>query len=191
VTFIYKTLSNLKQDIYIYSKYLYIYFLGVYNLLELKDYDNFDRLLDNRPQILNSLRSITSSSLLMDTAYQGNRDVFKKLLSRPQDLSLVDEYGQNIFHYLACNQNEDWWFDEMKRFLRGNDDELKKLLNVKKKYDVTPLHAAAFGNRHQAVSWLLRNGADADARDDEGNRPDECERCDEETKKIIREHRQQ
>ena len=147
-------------------------------------------MLEKYPWLLNSLRSITSSSLLMNVVCSNNVEVFNKLVKYPQDLSIIDEYGQNIFHYLACNQNENEWFDKVKDLLYGDENKLKQLLNVKKKYDVTPLHSAAFGNRHQAVRWLLQNGADADTRDDEGHRPDEYERCDEETKNIIHRHRQ-
>ena len=53
----------------------------------------------------------------------------------------------------------------------------------------TPLHCAAYYNKHQLIKWLLKNKADVNATGKNGYRVDEYGRSDAESKRLIREYR--
>ena len=158
-------------------------------MLDNKNFNQFDYLVQTVPQLLNSLRnSNNDSSLLMRTARYGKQDAFSKLLEYPQDISIVDIAGENVFHYVSCYRNVEWWLDELKKNV-NDDNKLKELLDRKDNYrgGETSLHCAASRNNHQVIKWLLLNGADVNATNKWGELADVCGYG--ETKKMIREHR--
>ena len=63
-----------------------------------------------------------------------------------------------------------------------NDD----VINKQNKYKETPLHRAAWKNKHKSMVWLMDQGADRSLKDVDGLRPDEYSDCSDETKNIIR-----
>ena len=71
-------------------------------------FDGFNDLVKLNPQIINLLRDFDKSSLLMSAVKNGNRDVFMKLLDYPQDISIVCDEHMNVFHYIACYQDDTW-----------------------------------------------------------------------------------
>ena len=162
-------------------------------MLKEKKFDLFDGLLETTPQLLNSLRNPDffnnyKSSLLIQAAEDGNRDVFRKLLHYPQDFGIVNRFGNNVFHRVARCQNDGWWFDMLKTTIH-NANELKKLINKKSDFDMTPLHCAAWCNKHQSIKWLLENQADVNVTNKGGKRADEYDQGDAESKRMIREYR--
>ena len=122
----------------------------------------------------------------MEAAYDGKQNSFDKLLKYPQDISIVDHVGENVFHYVICYRNDEW-LDKLKK--QVNDaKKLKELLNREANDGWTPLHWAARLNRHQSIKWLLLNGDDVNATTNYGDLADDVS-DDAETIILIREHR--
>ena len=96
------------------------------------NFGKFNFIVQTVPQLLNSLRnSNNNSSLITQAAYDGKQNVFSKLLKYSQDVSIVDRFGRNVFHYVSCFRNDEWWLDELKKYV-NDDNKLKELLNRKK-----------------------------------------------------------
>ena len=173
---------------FFYFFVLFNFFLDIYKILEQKDLQRCDRMLKANPQLLNTLRDSYNCSLLMTAARNGERNLFSRLLDHPQDISITNSAGLNIFHCIATHRNEEWWFDEVKRKI-NNANELKELLDKKNRSDWTPLHCAARSNNHRSIKWLLTNAADVNTTDNGGRFAGQHSRCDDETKRIVGEHR--
>ena len=107
----------------------------------------------------------------METARYGKQNAFDKLLEYPQDISIVNCGGWNVFHYVSFFRNDEWWLDELKKYV-NDDNKLKELLDRKNIDDMTSLHCAARYNKHQIIKWLLLNGADVNATDKWGTLAD-------------------
>ena len=121
----------------------------------------------------------------MSAVKNGNRDVFTKLLDYPQDISIVCKKHMNVLHYIACYQDDTWWYDELKNKRIHTTTNMKELLNARAKNGRTTLHYAALS--HLLISWLLENGADMDIKDE--NRVLPCQLGDTNTQKIFQELR--
>ena len=163
--------------------------LDVYTILDKSNYERFDYLIQTVPQLLNSLLNSNNrnSSLLMQTALDGKQNAFSKLLEYPQDISIVNCVGENVFHWVSCFRNGEW-LDELKKYV-NDDNKLKELLNRKENnYGWTSLHCAALNNNnHQIIKWLLLNGADVNATNKYGTLADDY--GDATTKRLILEYR--
>ena len=164
--------------------------LDVYTIVQNNDFERFDDLVQTVPQLLNSLRNSNNvnSSLLIQAALDGKQNAFSKLLEYPQDISIVDRVGWNVFHYVSCFHNDEWWLDELKKYV-NDDNKLKELLNHKSDVGLTSLHCAACRNNHQNIKWLLLNGADVNATAIDGKLADDLYGCGATTKRLILEYR--
>ena len=166
---------------------MYVFLLDVYAMLKKKEFKQFDRLIRSKPQLLNSLRNSynDNSSLLMQAAQDGNRDLFRKLLELPQDFGIATRNGWNVFHRIAARQNAEWWFDVLVEKMYNSDE----LVNKKTTDGATPLHWAARCNNLESIKWLLSHQADFNATDNIGKYPDDLYGCSFETKRMISECR--
>ena len=160
-------------------------------MLERKQWKKFKEIIDNIPNIINNLRRDEyNRTLLMTAVLKDNIEISQHILSYEQDVSVVDRYGYNVFHWIAICRRDD---DAMKMITLFEDQQhvhWKDVLNKQtSSYKRTPLHYAAWKNKHKLVRWMCDKGADVEVRDFINNRPDEHPHCDEETKKIIRQFR--
>ena len=53
----------------------------------------------------------------------------------------------------------------------------------------SPLHRAVRRNNHNTIKYLIQNGANVNVRNKTGELPEEQERCNDETKQLIRSYR--
>lgn len=171
------------------SYILFEFISDIYTMLEQQDFDRFEHLLREIPEFLDSLRDSESNSFLMKAVCDGNKDVFRRLLSYPQDFSIVDRENWNVFNWVSLKQNNEWFEMLKEKMVRPHD--LIQLINQKSTiFGQTPLHCAAGNNNHKAIKWLLENQADVNERNNEGKLADRYTRCDEETKRLFRDFRQ-
>ena len=169
-----------------------IFFISdVYNLLRNKEWRRFDEIVLSKPQIVNSLRDGDGDSLLMDAVMYEDEDAFDHLLNFPQDFSIVDEDGVNIFHYIAFSHFDD--DDVSSRMLMkiSTKTNVKSFINNKDIDGRRPLHYAARLNYHRTIETIVKLGGDVNIKDDDNELPDEQDDCDDETKALIQRLRRQ
>eukprot|EP00111_Clytia_hemisphaerica_P007954 TCONS_00023116-protein len=110
-------------------------------------------------------------------------DVFVHLMNYPQDFSLVDNVGRNVLHRVGD-------YGELRHLEKFDQQTIKKLIDGRDNYNDTPLHLAAWHNKHDVIKLLLAKGADHELKNNVGQRPDEqFDYCDGVTKEIIRSFR--
>ncbi|XP_066923144.1 repetitive organellar protein-like [Clytia hemisphaerica] len=146
------------------------------------DENKFEEIFCQNPNIVNSLRGSGGLTLLMWAVLEDRFDVFVHLMEYPQDFSLVDVYGHNVLHRVGLNGTV--------RYLEMfGQQTIEMLINRRSKGNNTPLHVAAWNNRHDVIRWLLAKGANPELKGGDGRRPDEHRKCDGVTKKIFRSFR--
>ncbi|XP_066917267.1 uncharacterized protein [Clytia hemisphaerica] len=154
-------------------------FDDVLKILRENNFRKFEKIFQQNPNIVNSLRGYLGWTLLMMAVYEDRFDVFVHLMEYPQDFSLVDGLGRNVLHYVGS--------EGIVRYLEKFDQQtIKMLIDGRDRDNDTPLHVAAGRNNHGVIRWLLAKGADHELKDDDGRRPDEHYECDGVTKEIFR-----
>ena len=146
--------------------------------------DEFDNLLKQQPDIVNSLRDVFDGyTLLMRGARMGDKRIVSLLSKRAHDLSVVDNIGHNVLHDIVADNNDDDSLDLL------NSLDVAQLssdvVNHQNQYNDTPLYLAAMANNHKTIVWLFEHGA-GPSMEIPGKRPGEDEDCDDETRKLIR-----
>ena len=165
---------------------LFIY-LDVWEMLSNKRFNEVSNIIAKQPHIINSMRGIFNRTLLMEAAHKQRKDCVKFLSNQPHDVSVVDDVGENVLHWIVGNNDDD--VIEMLKCLdisQLNNNIINQQDNIFKR---TPLHFAAIYNKHKSIRWLLNHGADTSLKDRFGKLPDEHKYCDDETKSIIRSYR--
>ena len=145
--------------------------------------EEFDELLREQPDIVNSLRGEYGITLLMEGA--GNKDtkIVSLLSKRGHDLSIVnDKHGRNVLHRIVLNN------DDVSLELLNSLDATQlssDVINLQNNFDDTPLHYAAWRNMHKSIVWLLNHGADPSLKNNRGECPDKHDDCDDKTKRLF------
>ena len=160
--------------------------LDVWNLLEIEDFNTFDEIIENNPNIVSSLRDNGNRTLLMNAVLMKNFDAFKHILLYGQDFTVVDENNSNVFHWIPASCPDELAVKMFDLINQKHIVQWKNVLNHQDKYKGTTLHTAAWHNKHQTIQWMMQKRIDTQIRDEDGRRPDEQNECDEETKKLIR-----
>ena len=148
----------------------------------------FDSLLKEQPDVTNSLRGGQyERTLLMKGAIYGDTQIVSLLFKREHDLSVVDVDGDNVFHWIVVNNDND---DDSLGLLNSLDaTNISDVINNQNRFKYTPLHLAAWRNMHKSIVWLLEHGANPTLNNIDGKRPDEHDECDDVTKRLIRSFR--
>ena len=153
----------------------------------LKDnkFDDVSRIFKQQPNLINSMRDGGGWTFLMYAACNKRKDIVGYLSNQQHDLSVVvNDIGYNVLHWIVWFNDDDVTFEMLNSLdiSQLNDDVINKQNNNKQ----TPLHIAAWKNKHKSIVWLMDQGADPSLKDDEGERPGEDRVCSDETKNIIR-----
>ena len=128
--------------------------------------------------------------LLMDVVYDNDYDAFDHLINKPQDFSVVDERGMNVVHSIVCSLFVNVVDDSSRMLMKlSQKTKVKSFINRKNDYGETPLHLAARFNHHRTIETIIKLGGDVNIKDNRNKLPDEQDRCDDETKTIIRSSR--
>ena len=110
-------------------------------------------------------------------------DAFNYLINFTQDFSVVNGSGWNIVHCIAIS------LDDVVRsrmlMKLSEKTNVESLINNKDHYGGTPLHIAALRNRHRLIETIVKLGGDVNIKDNDNRLPDEQDRCDGETKRIL------
>ena len=119
-----------------------------------------------------------------------DEDAFNYLINFTQDFSVVGEDGWNIVHCIASSYRDD---DVGSRMLMKLSEKtnVESFINNKHHYGRTPLHRAARNNHHRLIETIVKLGGDVNMKDYDNQLPDEQDRCDDETKRIIQRLRRQ
>ena len=155
----------------------------VYSLLSMRHRGEFDFIVNSNVNIINCLRSVNNDTLLMYTAFYTEEEVFDHLINIPQDFAIVNNYKSNIIHQIAWSSKESMLIKILKK------TNVENLINKKDRNGNTPLHYAAFQNKHEMIRQLLLLGSDVNARNEKNELPDEQSECDEVTKRLIQSRR--
>ena len=152
-------------------------------MLEDKKFDDVSRIINKQPNLINAMRGKWGWTFLMYAAYYERKDIVEYISNQQHDLSVVNDGGGNVLHFIVWCNDDDVAFELLKRLdiSQLNDDIINKQTNFKE----TPLHCAARKNNHKSIVWLMDQGADRSLKDVNGRRPDEDGRCSDETKNII------
>ena len=167
------------------TSFIFFYFLDVWKMLEDKKFDDVTKIIKQKPNLINSMRGVLGRTFLMNAARYKQKDIVEYLSSQQQDLSVADDRGLNVLHEIVAWNDDDVTFEMLDSLdiSQLNDDVINKQNN---NYKYTPLHYAAWMNKHKSIVWLMDQGADPSLKDDDDERPDESPRCSDETKNIIR-----
>ena len=160
-------------------------------MLEAKNFKKFEEIVETKPNIINGLRGGRFNwTLLMWAALNERLDIFQHIVSSyEQDVSVVDDLHQNVFHFIADYCPDDMAIEMMTLVDQHQKVPWNDVLNQQDYIKDTPLHKAARYNRHKTIRFLLDKGADCEVRNEDNERPDELPGCDVETKRIIRQYR--
>ena len=154
-------------------------------MLKNQQFEKVAKLLIKYPDIINSLRDEHEQTLMMEAAYK-RKDCVKFLSKIPHDISVVDDEGQNVLHYIVWYNDDD---DAIELLKCLDVSQLNyNIINKQTIFQLTPLNHAATRNNHESIRWLLNHQADVSIEDVGGLRPDEQDECDEETKRIFRQY---
>ena len=167
------------------TSFIFFYFLDVWKMLKDNKFDDVSRIINKQPNLINWMRDERGSTFLMYAALDKRKDIVGYLLNQQHDLSVVDNYGFNVLHWIVWfNDDDDVAFEMLNSldFSQLNDD----VINKQSIYKQTPLHYAAMKNNHKSMVWLMDQGADRSLKDEYGQRPGEHCWCSDETKNIIR-----
>ena len=154
-------------------------------MLEDKKFDDVSKIIKQKPNLINSMRGEWGRTFLMCAAFNERKDIIEYLSNQQHDLSVVDNYSENVLHRIVLCNDDDVAFEFLNTFdiSQLNDDVINKQTNTHKH---TPLHHAAWMNKHKSMVWLMDQGADPSLKDVYGQRPGEYRGCSDETKNIIR-----
>ena len=157
----------------------------VWEILQKKKFEKFEEIVKQNPNIINSMRGWNERTFLMMAVWQNRFDIFNEVVKFPQDFSLVDGgNGWNILHYVG------YYGDVGHLRMLEEKTSFTNLINKESNINKdTPLHWAAFHNKHDVIRWLLTKGANPNVKDSFGQRPDEHYPCDDVTKEIIQSFR--
>ena len=160
----------------------------VYDLLRDKEFEKFDEIVRIHPQIINSLRDNDYDTLLMDVVHDDDDDdVFDHVINLRQDFNVVSKRGLNIIHHIALSNDDG---RGARRLIKlSNKTNVGSLINQQDVYGDTPLHIVAQWNNHQVIKLLIEFRCDVNVRSNVNKLPEEHSRCDEVTKKLIRQAR--
>ncbi|XP_014228709.1 serine/threonine-protein phosphatase 6 regulatory ankyrin repeat subunit A-like [Trichogramma pretiosum] len=117
----------------------------------------------------NCVCPVTGSSPLHLAQNNNKKEVVKLLLKNGANLILADKDGTTPLH-LICDRfiDEDW----TEEFFEICSDRLQTVeIDVRNKEGHTPLSLALMSNSNKAVETLLRNGADPNLTNEEGQTP--------------------
>ena len=114
-------------------------------------------------------------------------DVFDYLIEKPQDFSIVSRVGWNIIHHIVMSDDDE--ISESQLIKLSQKTNVESLINKRDFIGHTPLHDAAQMNKHRTIARLISMGSDVNVRNKYNQLPDEHNRCDDETKRIIRQSR--
>ena len=150
-----------------------------------KKLDDVSSIIKEKPNLINSMRGGRGWTFLMKAAFYQRKDIVGYLSNQQHDLSIVNDNGNNVLHYIVGFNDDDVAIEMLKSLdiSQLNDDVINKQDN---KYKQTPLHYVAWKNKHKSIVWLMDQGADPSLKDVDGDRPDEYRGCSDETKNIIR-----
>ena len=162
--------------------FFFIFSSDVWKILREKNFEKFDEILHEKPNIINSLRGGLNGTLLMLAVFKKRFDIFVHLMKHPQDFSLVDFDGWNVLHYVGYRGN----VEHLEMF---DQQTIEMLINRTDNVKQTPLHIAVWNNNHDVIRWLLAKGGNPDLKDKDGRRPDERPECGFVTKEIFRSFR--
>ena len=164
---------------------IFFYFSDVWKMLKDKKFDDVSRIINKQPNLINAMRDEWGLTFLMYAARIKRKAIVGYISNQPHDLSVVNDIGSNVLHWIVwCNYDDDVTFEMLNslEISQLNDDVINKQDNNKH----TPLHFAAMKNNHKSIVWLMDQGADPSLKDYCGQRPGELRWCSDETKNIIR-----
>ena len=107
-------------------------------------------------------------------------EVFNYLINFTQDFSIVDEYGLNIVHWIALYLLYDDGVSSRMLMKLSEKTNVESFINNKAHDGRTPLHLAARYNSHRVIETIVKLGGNV-----HNQLPDEQDRCDDETKRIL------
>ena len=159
-----------------------------------EQFDIVKQMIDDNEYLLESLRGNDNQTLLMKVAWlRSSFYSFKFLIEFPQDFSVVNFTEWNIIHYIVVDVYDD--DDSALMMLKSLRDEITRetfarLINHLDVNGNSPLHDAAWWNRHNTIKFLIQNGANVNVRNERGELPEEQEQgCNNETKQLIQSYR--
>lgn len=151
------------------------------------DSDVFEEMTNEIPFFLISIRGDLDQTLLMRAAWSHVR-TFRFLLQFEQNFTAVNRIGQNVAHYVASHDYACVMKFELLKS-KISHQTFVRLLNDLDAYNNSPLHRAARFNNHRVIKYLISNKVNVNVRNRKGNLPEEDKRCNEETKKLIGQYR--
>ena len=154
-------------------------------MLKDKKFHDVSSIIKQKPNLINSMRGGRGQTFLMYAAFNHRKDIIEYLSNQQHDLSVVNDDGCNVLHYIVLRNDDDVAFELLNNLdiSQLNDDVINKQSNRHKR---TPLHCAAMKNKHKSIVWLMDQGADPSLKDVGDERPGESRLCSDETKNIIR-----
>ena len=135
-------------------------------MIQKEDFEQLDTLLEEEPHLLNSLRaggkSYKNVTLLMSLVkdLSTNKNAFEHFLSYEQDISIVDDEGNNFLHHITKSSTlmtDEQTLETLKIVYKHRCD-ISDLIGKQNVNGHTPLHEAALSNKKQSMQHLFDDG---------------------------------
>ena len=152
-------------------------------MLEKKDYESFERIVRDHPQVINDLRDDddTDWTFLMQAILFEDHDIIEYLLKtfhKNTHYTAKSKSGNTAFHNAARYNNM-----KAMELLITND---RRGVNVQSDDGGwTPLHHAALNNNKSMIELLFMHGANPHLKDVNGRTADQMDDVKDECKAII------
>ena len=177
-----------------------------------KRYEKVARLMEHDNDILNAIRMddnetllmmawfvgdkdvvrerfINNCTLLMWACRHGNIDVVRWLIQQNVNLTCEEENGKNVMHVLTFGGVDEEKSLDILEWIKETDSFTNILINKQDVNGNTPLHHAAWHNKHRLLQQFINEGGDVNVRNKKNERPGDNKNCDKETIEIIQRYR--
>ena len=110
------------------TSFIFFYFLDVWKMLEDKKFDDVSRIIKQKPNLINSMRVGRGSTFLMYAARDHRKDIVEYLSNQQHDLSVVNDDGCNVLHWIVVYNDDDVAFELLNslEISQLNDDVINK-----------------------------------------------------------------
>lgn len=138
----------------------------LFSLIKNNKYDEFKKKIDNLEHYYLNSRNKSGNYLITYAIVQNNIKILKLLLEKKCNVDILTQEGRSILY----NPMKYEYNDIIELLIQYNKSSIGvPIVDIKDKYDNTPLHYAIIFKNIKMIQLLLNNGAKTNSIDKNGN----------------------